>query len=60
MAILLTTNYQIGLICLVFAILIMAFTKMVSAGSLGAAILLPVLALFLEAKNYIVPGNYLV
>ena len=33
---------------------------MVSAGSLTAAVLLPVLALFLEKTNYIVPGNYFI
>ena len=57
---LLTTNYQIGLICLVFAIIIMILTRMVSAGSLGAAILYPVLTLFLTGENFMVPGNYLI
>ena len=60
LGILLTTNYQIGLICLVFALLLMALTQMVSMGSLGAAILFPVLTLFLAQENFIVPGNYLV
>lgn len=59
LGILLTTNYQIGLICLVFAIVLMILTKMVSVGSLGAAILFPVLTLFLAKENFIVPGNYL-
>lgn len=60
LGILITTNYQIGLICLVFALILIVITKMVSAGSLTAAVLLPVLALFLEKTNYIVPGNYFI
>ena len=60
LGILLTTNYQIGLICLVFAIVLMILTKMVSVGSLGAAILFPVLTLFLTQENFVVPGNYLI
>ena len=46
-------NWQIGLICLVFAIAIMAFSKMVSMGSVGAAILFPILTLFINT-NFIV------
>ena len=60
LGILLTTNYQIGLICLVFAIILMVLTQMVSVGSLGAAILYPVLTLFLPNENFIVPGNYII
>ena len=59
LGILLTTNYQIGLICLVFALVLIILTRMVSVGSLGEAILFPVLTLFLK-ENYIVPGNYLI
>ena len=53
LGILLVTNWQIGLICLVFAIVLMVITKMVSVGSIGAAILFPVLTLFI-GENYIV------
>ena len=53
LGVLLMTNWQIGLICLVFAIIIMIFSKMVSMGSVGAAILFPVLTLFIR-DNYIV------
>lgn len=60
LGILLTTNYQIGLICLVFALVLIILTKMVSVGALGAAILFPVLTLFLAKENFIVPGNYIV
>jgi glycerol-3-phosphate acyltransferase PlsY len=60
LGILLTTNYQIGLICLVFALVLMILTRMVSVGSIAAAILFPVLTLFLAKENFIVPGNYLI
>lgn len=60
LGILLTTNYQIGLICLVFALVLIILTRMVSVGALGAAILFPVLTLFLSKENFIVSGNYLV
>lgn len=53
LGVLLMTNWQIGLICLVFALVLMALTKMVSAGSVGAAILFPVLTLFIHS-NYLV------
>lgn len=56
LGVLLITNYQIGLICLVFAIVIMAITRMVSVGSIAAAILFPVLIVFIN-NNYIVPGD---
>lgn len=53
LGVLLMINWQIGLICLVFALLLMALTRMVSVGSLAAAILFPVLVLFIN-QNYIV------
>ncbi len=46
LGVLLITNWQIGLICLVFALVLMAITRMVSLGSCGAAVLFPVLTLF--------------
>ena len=45
------SNWQIGLICLVFALVLMALTKMVSLGSCAAAVLFPVLTLFIN-DNY--------
>lgn len=54
LGILLITNWQIGLICLVFALVLMAITRMVSVGSIAAAILFPVLVIFIN-QNYIVP-----
>ena len=49
-------NWKIGLICLVFALAIMAFSRMVSMGSVGAAILFPVLTLFMNT-NFIVEAS---
>lgn len=59
LGVLLTTNWQIGLICLVFALVLIILTQMVSVGSIAAAILYPVLTIFI-GENYIVPGNYIV
>ena len=53
LGVLLMTNWQIGLICLVFALILIALTRMVSVGSIAAAILFPVLVLFID-QNYIV------
>ena len=59
LGILLLVNYQIGLICLVFWLIIVIFTRMVSLGSIMAAILFPVLTIFI-AQNYLVEGNYII
>ena len=56
LGILLISNWKIGLICLVFALVIMAFSKMVSMGAVGAAILFPVLTLFIN-ENFIVEAS---
>ena len=53
LGVLLITNWKIGLICLVFALVIIAVTRMVSVGSIGAAILFPILTLFMS-ENFIV------
>ena len=53
LGILLMSNWQIGLICLVFALVLMALTRMVSVGSCAAAVLFPILTLFIK-DNYIV------
>lgn len=60
LGVLLLINWQIGLICLVFALVIMALTRMVSAGSVLAAILFPVLTLFIGQEHFIVSGNYFI
>lgn len=59
LGILLLVNWQIGLICLVFALLVMVFTRMVSLGSIMAALLFPVLTIFIT-EHYIVDGNYII
>ena len=59
LGVLIMSNWQIGLICLVFALILIALTQMVSVGLIAAAILYPVLTLFIP-QNYIVPGNYLI
>lgn len=48
LGVLLISNWQIGLICLVFAVVLMALTRMVSLGSCAAAVLFPVLTLFIN------------
>ncbi len=57
LGILIMSNWQIGLICLVFGVVLIALTRMVSLGSCAAAVLFPVLTLFIK-ENYIVSqGN---
>ncbi len=46
-------NWKIGLICLVFALLLMALTRMVSLGSISASVLFAVLTIFIR-DSYIV------
>ena len=48
LGVLLMSNWQIGLICLVFALVLMVLTRMVSLGSCAAAVLFPVLTLFIN------------
>lgn len=59
LGVILIINWRIGLICLVFALLLMILTKFVSLGSVAAAILFPVLTIFIHS-NYIVSGNYII
>ena len=56
LGVLLMINWKIGLICLVFALVLMALGRMVSLGSVGAAVLFPVLILFIPT-NYIVEAT---
>ena len=53
LGVILMSNWQIGSICLVFALVLMVLTKMVSLGSCAAAVLFPVLTLFINT-NYTV------
>lgn len=60
LGVLLVMNPLIGGICLVFALVVMALTRMVSLGSIMAAILFPVLTIFIS-DNYIADGyNYII
>ncbi|MCI8344630.1 MAG: glycerol-3-phosphate 1-O-acyltransferase PlsY [Clostridia bacterium] len=60
LGVLLMTNWNIGLICLVFALVLMALTRIVSIGSIAAAVLFPVLIMFMPSDAYIVEGNYII
>lgn len=59
LGIILLTNWRIGLICLIFGIVIIVLTRMVSLGSIMAAVLFPILTIFIH-NNFIVDGNYIV
>ncbi len=59
LGVILLTNWQIGLICLFFALCLMLLTKMVSLGSIMAAILFPILTIFIH-ENFIASGNYII
>ncbi len=56
LGVILMVNWEIGLICLVFALILMALSRMVSLGSLAAAILYPILCMF-TAEHYIIGGQ---
>lgn len=60
LGVLMIINWQIGLICLIFALILMALTRMVSVGSVMAAILFPILTLFIGKEFFIVEGNYFI
>ncbi len=53
LGIILLINWKIGLICLIFALAIMAIARMVSLGSISAAILFAILTVFVR-DSYIV------
>ena len=57
LGILLMVNWKIGLICLVFALALIILTRMVSLGSIGAAILYPVLVLFIHTNYTVSEGS---
>ena len=59
LGVLLLINWQIGLICLTFAIVLMVLTKMVSVGSIAAAVLFPILTLYIGKAHFIVEGKTL-
>jgi len=57
LGVLLMTNWKIGLICLIFALALMITTKMVSLGSISAAVLFAVLTLFIR-EGYIIDYSW--
>lgn len=60
LGIILLLNWKIGMICFIFAIALMAVTRMVSLGSIAAAVLFPILTIFIH-DCYLVPGkNYII
>ena len=59
LGVLLITNWNIGLICLAFALVLMALTRIVSLGSIVAAVLFPILIIFMPHTAYLVDGNYI-
>jgi len=60
LGVLMITNWNIGLICLVFALVLMILTRIVSLGSIAAAVLFPVLIIFMPHTAYLVDGNYII
>lgn len=58
LGVLLMSNWKLGLICLVFALVLMVLTRMVSVGSIAAAILFPVLTLFVNMN--ILQSNFII
>lgn len=48
LGVILLINWKIGLICLVFGIILIAITRMVSLGSISAAVLFAVLTIFIR------------
>ena len=56
LGVILMVNWEIGLICLVFALILMALSRMVSLGSIATAILYPILCMF-TAEHYIIGGQ---
>ena len=52
LGVLITLNWKIGLICLVFGVILIALTRMVSVGSIMSAILFPILIVFMGNAGF--------
>lgn len=48
LGVILLINWKIGLICFLFGVILIALTRMVSLGSISAAVLFPVLTVFIR------------
>lgn len=59
LGVLMLINWKLGLILLIYALVLIILTRMVSLGSIAAAILLPILTIFIS-DNYLVQGNYFI
>jgi len=59
LGVLMVVNWKLGLILIIYALVLIILTRMVSLGSIAASILLPVLTIFIT-DNYLVPGNYFI
>ena len=59
LGVLMLINWKLGLILLIYALVLIILTRMVSLGSIAASILLPILTIFIS-DNYLVPGNYFI
>ncbi len=55
LGVILMVNWEVGLICLVYALILMALSRMVSLGSIATSILFPILCIF-STTNYLVGG----
>lgn len=56
LGVLLIINWKIGLTCLIFALAFMLISRMVSLGSIAAAVLFPVLCIFMK-ESFMVGGD---
>ena len=59
LGVLLLINWKLGLILLMYGLVLIILTRIVSFGSITAAILLPILTIFIT-DCYMVPGNYFI
>ena len=50
--ILLLLNWEVGLICIIFGVVLIAITRMVSVGSIMAAVLYPILTIFMADDSF--------
>ena len=61
LGVLLITNWHIGLICLVYALILMLLSQTVSLGSIAAAVLFPTLVITgTSGDTFITPGSYII
>ena len=56
LGVILMVNWEVGLICLVYALILIVLSRMVSIGSIATAILYPILIVFTNS-NYIIGGE---